>query len=273
MKDKKRVLLGSPIRQKPIILRHFLKFLEYLKKDSLILDYYFIDDNVDVKSKKLLKKFKEKYPNTLIREFNEAEKYEYICNEESHYWTPKLIKKVGKFKDEIIEYARKNEYDYVFLVDSDLLLQPQTILHLVSTKKDIISEVFWTKWQKDLPYLPQVWLSDEYNFYEAEYGKADEKTKQLRAKVFLRNLRKKGIYKVGGLGACTLISKRAMEKGVSFKPIYNVSMIGEDRHFCIRAAALGFELYASTYYPPLHLYREEDLKKIGKFKRYVLSKI
>ena len=31
-------------------------------------------------------------------------------------------------------------------------------------------------------------------------------------------------------------------------------MFGEDRHFCIRAAALGLSLYVDTHYPAYHIY-------------------
>lgn len=70
-----------------------------------------------------------------------------------------------------------------------------------------------------------------------------------------------GVYKVGGLGDCTLISKKVFESNVSYDKIYNVSFWGEDRHFCIRAAVLGFELYVDTHYQAFHIYRTSYLKK------------
>lgn len=54
--------------------------------------------------------------------------------------------------------------------------------------------------------------------------------------------------------------------GVSFKEIYNLGLAGEDRHFCIRAAALGLELYADTHYPPFHIYRESELAELSGYK-------
>ncbi|TGY42857.1 glycosyltransferase [Clostridium sartagoforme] len=80
-------------------------------------------------------------------------------------------------------------------------------------------------------------------------------------------LKKPGTYKVGGLGACTLIDKSSLNKGVNFSRLYNISYIGEDRHFCIRAAALGIQLYVDTYYPAYHIYREEDLEGVDEYKK------
>jgi hypothetical protein len=61
------------------------------------------------------------------------------------------------------------------------------------------------------------------------------------------------------LGACTLISSKALKAGVNFSEIKNVSFWGEDRHFCIRASALGFSLFVDTRLPAYHIYREKDL--------------
>ena len=85
----------------------------------------------------------------------------------------------------------------------------------------------------------------------------------MRRQHFLNQLKRPGIYEVGGLGACTLISRKAIKLGVSFSQIPNLSFWGEDRHFCIRAAALGLKLYVNTRYPAYHIYRESDLK--GRF--------
>jgi len=78
-----------------------------------------------------------------------------------------------------------------------------------------------------------------------------------------------GVYKVGGLGACTLISRNAISKGVSYDEIYNITFWGEDRHFCIRAAALGIELFVDTHFPAFHIYRRSDLKTLGLYKKYL----
>ncbi|WP_297457134.1 glycosyltransferase family A protein [Persephonella sp.] len=267
-----KVLVGSPIRQKPEILKYFLEFLTYLEYFEN-LDFFFIDDNVEEASKNLLENFRNKTDRVILEKSWYGSNDEYKCDDITHHWTDNLIWKVADFKDRIIDYAREKNYDYLFFVDSDLLLYPQTIKHLISTGKDIISEVFWTKWKPtDSMEYPQVWLSDQYNLFEVKYVNAPEEIKSKKALKFIKKLKKKGIYKVGGLGACTLISKKALEKGVSFKPLYNLSLWGEDRHFCVRAVALGFELFASTYYPPLHLYRGEDLKKVNDFRRKVLEK-
>lgn len=260
-----KVLLGSPIRQKPEILSNFLLSIKELSLSTINVGYYFIDDNTEEESRQLLTLFTAEVPNAFITEVQEDRPY--ICNENTHIWEEELIWKVAEFKNSIINKAQEDDYDYLFLVDSDLVLHPQTLEHLVSLKKNIVSEIFWTRWEPDFPELPQVWASDQYNLFNSIRGEHLTESEVLqRVHLFLNQLKVPGVYKVGGLGACTLISKKAIHAGVNFSEIYNISFVGEDRHFCIRAAALGFELYIDTNYPAFHIYRLSDLDGLKEYK-------
>ncbi|MFF2019577.1 glycosyltransferase family 2 protein [Paenibacillus sp. NPDC058177] len=263
-----RVLLGSPIHQKATVLQHFLESLGRLKLEGIQLDFFFIDDNQDGQSSELLKAFKASTEantgNVLIQPsgYNDT----YIRNDTTHFWSTNLVWKVATFKNLMIQRAQILDYDYLFLIDSDLILYPDTLSHLISTEKDIISEVFWTQWQPDTMFQPQVWMHDEYNQWDQLPGEnlSAEDTRS-RFHEFINRMQVPGIYEVGGLGACTLISKAAIVRGVSYNPVKNISFWGEDRHFCIRAAALGIPLFVDTHYPALHLYRDSDLSKVDEF--------
>ncbi|MCM3758431.1 glycosyltransferase [Sporosarcina aquimarina] len=259
-----RVLVGCPVYQKPVILKEFLRSLQRLQQTHVQLSFLFFDDNQDKLSSQLLIQFANENQNVTVlpSEYND----EYLSDDTSHYWNEHLVWKVANMKDQIIQHALDDTYDYLFLVDSDILLSPQTIEHLIYSEKDIISEIFWTKWQPEAHEQPQVWMSDEYTQWEqvrAERLSDEEKTS--RYLDFIQKMRTPGIYQVGGLGACTLISKKALRAGVNFKEIHNLSFWGEDRHFCVRAAALGFPLYVDTYFPAYHIYRTSDLEGIEGF--------
>ncbi|MFP3727128.1 glycosyltransferase family 2 protein [Priestia filamentosa] len=254
----KKVLIGGPIHQEPEILDLYLKSLEALNQDKIEVHYCFVDDNRDEESSKILKEFKERHTVKILKSYSK-DKYE--KTEHTHIWKEQLIWKVADFKNRVILEAKKGKYDYLLFVDSDLILHPNTLQHLIKTGKDIISEVFWTKWAPESMPLPQVWLKDEYTMYHKDRG--EEVTQQElegRMRNFLNMLRRPGVYEVGGLGALTLISKRSIDAGVNFSEIKNVSFWGEDRHFCIRAQALGLKLHADTHYPAFHIYRQSDLE-------------
>ncbi len=264
---KLRVLTASPVRQKEAVLREFLESLQLLDTSGLELDFAFIDDN---NRHNLLGAFSKKMKNVRIIPGVTADNY--LCDETTHHWQENLIWKVAGYKDKFIRMALEGDYDYLFLVDSDLFLHPKTLSHLVSLGKDIVAEVFWTKWEPYLAPLPQVWVSDSYQLYHTRRGEVlSEEELNKRIAEFLKLLSKPGTYKVGGLGACTLISRKALSAGLCFKEIYNLGFSGEDRHFCIRAAALGLELYADTHYSPFHIYRESDLKALQEYKEKIFK--
>lgn len=264
--DKKRVLVGSPVYQKPEILDAFLKSLKNLSKDTISIDYMFVDDNVDENSTGLLAQFEREESNVIIVQGKEHGAY--LCNDESHQWDDILIIEVANYKNSIIDYTIENNYDYLFFVDSDLVLHPNLIEHLKTANKDIISEIFWSQWHNDRPLEPNVWLFDEYDLVPKRLGeKLSEKEMEIRQTKFLNQLRIPGLYEVGGLGACTLISRAALVAGVNFKPIKNLTIHGEDRFFCIRAAVLGIDLFVDTHYPAYHIYREQDLEGVQDYVR------
>jgi glycosyltransferase involved in cell wall biosynthesis len=263
----KRILIGSPVHQKPDILREFLTSLLELEQENLIVEYQFIDDNESEESSKLLADFANNVKTTVIDTYS-GEKEAYHCDEYTHHWKETQIWKVAQMKDQIITYAKENDFDYLLLIDSDLILHPYTLKQLIKAKKEIISNIFWTKWQPDAAELPQVWLQDKYTLYHKQRNETltDEEIEH-RTQTFLEQLRQPGVYKVGGLGACTLITKHALARGVKFAEIPNISYWGEDRHFSIRATALGLSLYVDTHYPAYHLYRASDLTRLPAYKR------
>lgn len=265
IKNAPKVLIGSTIRQKPLILKEFLQSLSELYIQDYNVGFMFFDDNDKEESSQQLKNFKIEDCTTIL--LNGEKEGKYICNDETHHWKEELIWKVAAYKDKIIDYARENNYDYLFLVDSDLVLNPETLEKLISTEKDIISEVFWTKWDLNGIEYPQVWVNGHYTlYYKGESENLTQEEIESRTNAFIKCMRIPGVYEVGGLGACTLIGRKALNKGVCFQKLEDVNYIGEDRHFCIRALRMGLELHVETSIPAYHIYREEYLNGVKEYK-------
>lgn len=259
-----RVLIGSPVCQKPQILKAFLESLVKLSHKKFIIDYMFVDDNQDSESSNILNQFQSKGAEVTVLPSGTAGSY--LCNEDTHYWNNTLMLRVGEFKNLIIKYALEKEYDALFFVDSDLILEPKLLEHLAKTGKQVISEVFWTCWHPGQRLEPNVWLFDEYDLAWRSPGEEiNKETEEERGNQFLEQLKIPGVYEVGGLGACTLISREALLRGVNFSYIPNLTIHGEDRFFCIRAAVLGIGLYVDTNYPAYHIYRQSDLDTVPQF--------
>lgn len=267
----KTVVICSPVRRKPAILREFLQGLDELDHSGWKVKYYFVDDNDDEESSKLLRKFEEDHKDVFLQktaEFMEKGAEFATRKDGLHVWNKELIERIARIKDAMLEYVKKIDADYAFLVDSDIVMSPNTISHLIKRGEDIVSEIFWTEWTTGVLYSPNAWLQDEISpFVNNEQKHYDEWEIKRFTTSFYNMLKVPGMYEVGGLGACTLIGRDAIEKGVSFELIENVTFWGEDRHLCIRAKALGLKLFVDTVYPAYHIYRDEMLAGVDDFKK------
>lgn len=260
----KRILIGSPVRERPEILKEYADSLLNLDREGIKTEFLFIDDNVIRESFEILHKLIQLLPGTLMAGDGKTPGN---MSDFKHKWDIDSISRVSEYRNRILEFARDGDFDGLFFVDSDLVLHPKTLNHLIEQDKDIIAEIYWTRWAPSGPLYPQVWLCDNYTQYEPG-GEIVLRPDQTRKKTedFHKMLKKPGVYRVGGLGGCVLISKKVLQSGISFKKIYNLSFAGEDRHFCVRAAVYGFEMYVDTAYPAYHIYRISDLPGCRKFK-------
>jgi len=236
-----KVLFASPVRQKEEIFKMHLESLDKLEiPEDVSLSRMFILHN----SRNLGKFLNEKDLAFCIETDDN-----YKTTERTHYWEDNNLRMVTSIKNGIFDFMLRSDFDYVFMVDSDLILQPQTLKVLLEAKKDIISEIFWTKWDTNGILMPNAWDLDHYVF----------------AKDTIEKYQRKGTYLCGGTGACILIHRKVIETGVNYTPIYNLSFWGEDRAFSIRASVMGFELYTNTECPPFHVYRESYIETGKKF--------
>lgn len=235
-----KILIGSPVRQDEKIFKEYLESLNRLLiPDGVEADAYFILNDCPE-----LEKYLE--PDQ-FETLNTGDVY--TVNEETHIWTTNNLNKMSTLRNRLLEKTLNGGYDYLFMVDTDLILHPNTLIQLLSSKKKLIANIFWTQEKPNSNYLwANCWDYDQCT--------------QVNVKEWLR----KGVYEVGGTGACFLISREVIEKGVNYSPISNIKCFsGEDRFFCIRAVCNGFKIYIDTHYPALHLYRPsiyEDYMKL-----------
>lgn len=236
----KKVLIVVPARQREDKFKLHVKSLNRLIiPDDVELKRLFVIHN----SRELMK-YVNKNDFKWILDTDEEFKQDNIHRNK---WKEYNIQTMANMKNTIIEQDIINKYDYLFWIDSDLIVQPETLEYLIKADKDIVSEIFWTDWQNSEIEEPNAWELDEYSFYSDTLNK----------------YRKKGLYKCGGTGACILIKTDVYKKGVNYSPIYNLSFWGEDRAFSIRAACAGYELFVDTNCPCIHLYSDKVLQSIN----------
>ena len=142
-----KILIAAPVRQSPEIFREYLKSLQNLEKPCQC-DRLFILHN----SPELIPLIKAHPETCFFAEYRTDDEYKSDGNR--HLWTSELVSNIIKMKNGIAKFALENGYDYIFFVDTDLMLHPKTLVQLLATGKDIVAEIFWTRWDKDGQPLP-----------------------------------------------------------------------------------------------------------------------
>ena len=224
----KKVLIAAPLRQDPKIFREYQKGLDGLIiQDGVSADRYFVVNDCD-----------EVVPEIRNADFDVVHS-ENVTMYHNHMWTGDLVNAMSVYRNMTIQKALGGGYDYLLSVDTDLVLEPHTLQVLLDADKDCVAGLFWTNgWSN-------AWMYDQVS----ENNRPEWK--------------KPGLYPVGGTGALFLIKRKVMAAGVDYTPIPNLRKVifGEDRHFCIRAACHGFEIWADSHCQPVHLYTEDHYKR------------
>lgn len=227
-----KVLIAAPLRQEIKIFREYQAGLDRLiVPEGVTVDRYFVVNDCP-----------EIIPEIRGADYDVMDTGDrFQKSDNDHLWTHENLEKMPALRNMTVRRALECGYDYLFSVDTDIVLHPETLLQLLEADKDIISELFWTNgWCN-------AWMYDQSSGMKSEWVRP-------------------GLYQVGMTGACTLIKREVFFEGVDFTPIPNIrkALWGEDRWFCIRAAVLGFEMWIDTHCPPWHLYSEKEYQN---FKR------
>ncbi|MHB1870859.1 MAG: hypothetical protein ACYCT1_08395 [Steroidobacteraceae bacterium] len=265
--DVKRVLIASPVRQDPRRLRCFLEALRHLDPCGREVAWCFMDDNTDAKASAMLRAWRPGRRGHLFVIIPQGlAELDYHANDDYHVWRWNLAWRVGAIRNRLLQEMVDLNCDAVLLVDSDICLRPDTLHWLLAAQKDIVSELMWTRYfQGNRTLAPNCWVWGESALspcHPWEVASAvNQRVLDQRRRAWYRELREPGLHEVGGLGAVTLISRRAYEAGCSYSPMPRLGWWGEDRFFCVRAQARDIGLFVDNHAAPLHLYRSQDVRK------------
>ena len=232
----KKILITAPLRQEIDIFQEYQKGLDALE----------VPEGYEVSRFFVVNDCREVIPYIENAEYIVANTGEtYRKTGDDHLWTLELMRKMSDLRNRTITEMLTGGYDYWFSVDTDIVLDPRTLRTLIEADKDIVSEIFWTQAPSG-KYWCNAWNYDQYSQPDEAW-------------------RKPGLYQVGMTGALTLVKRKVFEAGVDYTQIPNIhqALRGEDRHFCVRAACAGFELWIDSHCPAEHLYTRrvfEDYK-------------
>lgn len=248
-----KILAGSPVRQDETVLKYHLSSLRQQElPPNVEMDFLFVDDSDEHDLAGLVTTYA---PQCIILEGDERPPdSSYSVGAQTHHWNEPTLDHLAKQRQRILDYAVEHDYDWIFLCDTDLLIEPRTIKSLLSTRKPLVSAVFWTNWQKGDPRSlgPNVWLRNPY--HQDGLGMAHHE--------FWKRLVERKITRVYGGGACHLIQTPLVEKGIHYYPrlpgLPREGMWqGEDRTFAILAFQLHEMQWADPWPYIYHAYHPE----------------
>lgn len=249
-----KILVGSSVRTEPRILEYHLKTLLHQELPPEVrVEYVFVDDSDDSGVADCIY---ESLPGAQILPTDKRpDQAIYNVGSSTHHWNTETFDHLAKQKQKLLDYAVEHHFDFVFLVDSDLLLDRRTLTSALHTKKGLVSSVFWTQWQKGNPKSlgPQVWLRNPY----AQDGMG------MTQGTFWKKLVDRRVTRIFGGGACHLIHRSVLERGVRYFPrlpgLPTEGMWqGEDRTFAILAQQHHHHQFADPWPDIIHAYHQDQ---------------
>jgi GT2 family glycosyltransferase len=176
--------------------------------------------------------------------------------------------KVVRSRNRILNYAVENDYDYVLMMDVDVVPPVDVVDRLLAHEKDIVSGIYFNVFMVDRKkkICPVVWKGfskDEFEEIRSKISSEHVKSREdLRrhltpAEANSGELQEVIIPSCG----CMLLSRKAFEKlryGVLNVP--DGFSTTDDIYFCRKAREAGFKFYCDTSLQCAHLVA-------GKFKR------
>lgn len=137
---------------------------------------------------------------------------------------------IDQVRNLMVHYAVQNNFDYVFCVDSDIVLPRNALVKLLSHKKDIVSGIYRQRVLDQT--LPEIYINGQ---------RASEE-----------DLAKDQLLEVDSCGfGCTLITTELIKKIGYPQFVYHSSIdfkdtVSEDTDFCIKARERQSKVYVDT---------------------------
>ena len=233
----KKILIAAPVYQKLEIFKEYLNSINNLIiPEGYEANKYFIITN-SPNIEKLLSPNEYEVDN---RDFKEEKE------KGSHFWDEEHFNSVMEARNKILKYARENNYNYIFSVDSDILLHPKTLQYLLQDNVDMAGVVYRCSQNNNIGT----------NYYYGEYHKGYPDLKRLIPK---------GIYEVGIACASVLIGPRIINnEKINYSPIKGLSFSQwEDYAFSLRAHVLipDLQVYMDTRLPARELTNEKEYNR------------
>lgn len=239
------VLVCSLIHNREWMLENFLEKLINIDYPSKNIYFYFIVNNSTKETIEIITKIRKKMElkNILF----EIDFYDFENTDLERKWSNNLIYHMAEMRTMCLKKSKQLGIDYIFSVDSDILVPKYLLKQLIYRQLPVISPIFFATWNVSKYFnFPQVWQNNILDISKNSFFRSASK-----------------YYEVGFLGAITLIDIRKIGE-IDYHSWPNNQLFGEDRAFCTKLSLNNIKMYADCSFDIMHMDSIKDFKKYKK---------
>jgi len=225
-----KVMIGCPVRNRAWILPYYLQSLKNLHKKDIELSYCFIINDCTDSSPQILAEFARIEPGR-VRLINKDHSIPGGFRRGEYN-----LKRLAELRNILLQAFLESDNDYLFSVDSDILVPQDALIQLIEDDCDIVSALVCNGHEIGDPGI--------FNILRQKYD---------GSYVHIRDFPRDKIFPVDCTGAAYLIKRKVVEAGVCYSSRWG----GEDIAFCKAAQALGFNIYCDGRVECQHCMQEK----------------
>lgn len=222
-------MIGCPVRNRAWILPVYLQHLTKLHYPADQVEFCFIINDCTDNTEQILQEFAAAYPARLLYDYSSLaggwRRGSY------HYG------RLAFLRNRLLEAFLTSDCQYLFSIDSDILVPSHSLLQLIQADVDVISALVCNGEE----------IGDRlfYNIFE-----------QINNCLLpIRDFSRQGVFPVDCTGAAYLIKKQVIASGVR----YNACSGPEDIGFCQEVKKHGFSIFCDGRLECRHIMREEEI--------------
>lgn len=226
-------MIGCPIRNRAWILPRYLESLQRLEYPGQGVEYCFIINDCCDETPQILEQFAQRETGRvkLI--------YQNYGTTHGHLRGSYNLTHLAALRNRLIQAFLNSECAFLFSVDSDILVPPETLRRLIDDNCDIVSTLVCNGHELGDESIYNVLVRSQNGYY-----------------VHLRDFPRDRVFRVDCTGAAYLISRRVLE---NFAIRYSSKRGAEDIGFCHAAAEKGLKIYCDGRLECTHAMREENV--------------
>jgi len=232
----RNIMIGCPVRNRGWILPRYLECLSNQDYPSELLRYCFIvNDCIDTTPNLLADFARDKPGQVKIIEQNQGS-YQSKSHMRGYY----LFTHLASLRNILLTAFLESDCEYLFSVDSDILLPPYALNYLLEDDFRIISALVCNGHEMG-----------DLGIYNILKHESDGTWR------YIRDFPRNRVFEVDCSGAVFLLKREVIERyGIRYSAAYG----SEDIGFCIAAAAKGLKIFCDGRVEGEHYMRETQLK-------------